>query len=270
MTMNVIKFYNDLLVSSPSPIILEFLSPKIPYFLSTLAPDADPFLSLVSAGTCELLTTLLLRPESHTLDTQYNILASLETHALNTASPTYLPALIAFSTIAATDGMFTYIDGKVWDQYSRMIMTRPITAEKLTSLGIVLSNSNPAESTPREHFFKFDLNSIVTPYVNDPTMSLAPITLLSALAGHKWGVKLIADNAVIMGWLMERTGEYMATTGKFAVVKKMLNTAVEDGSGHGHGGGHGPLGRWGNHVEVFVQRGEWWRDPVVEVTAEGG
>jgi hypothetical protein len=108
----------ELLLASPSPTILEFLAPKILYFLSTLAPDAaaDAFLSLVSAGTCELLTTLFLRPESYTLNTQYGILTALETHALNTASPTFLPMLMVFSTIAATDSMFTYIEEGVWEQ----------------------------------------------------------------------------------------------------------------------------------------------------------
>ena len=80
-------------------------------------------------------------------------------------------------------------------------------------------------------------------------MQLSPITLLSALAGHVWGVKLIAESAVTMEWLQERLGGYQETTG--------------------HHDRHGPLGKWRNHVEVFVSRGEWWRDDMAEIAVEG-
>ena len=233
----------------------------------TLSPTADAFLSLVSAGSCEFLTALRTRPEFVSLDREYGILKALEGHALNQASPQHLPALMAFSKIASTDGLFGYIDSKSWDVYRRMISSRPITAEKLTSLGIIVANINPAESPLRKTFFKFDLNAIVVPYIRDPTMQLSPLTLLSALAGHLWGVTMVAESAVIMAWLMDRQGEYMETTGKFAVVKRMLGTTVAGEAGGRDG--HGILGRWRNHVEVFVQRGEWWHDPVAEVAAEG-
>jgi hypothetical protein len=72
-----------------------------------------------------------------------------------------------------------------------------------------------------------------------------------------------------MEWLQDRGNEYVETTGKFAVVKRMLNTTVSEEETSGRHG-HGVLGRWRNHVEVFVQRGEWWHEPVAEVAAEGG
>jgi len=268
MILNVIQFYSHLLEASSDPSILAFLEPKIPHLMRTLAPDADAFQSLLGAGTCEFLATLRTHPEFRRLDQQFGIIKALELHALNPASPQHVPALIAFSKIASTDGMFQYIGPKVMESYRKMVSTRPITPEKLTSLGLVLSNNKPHESTLREQWFTLSLTDLIVPYIRDPTMQLSPITLLSALAGHVWGVKLIADSAVIMEWLQERLGGYQETTGKFAVVKRMLSTTVaNETTPRDH---HGPLGKWRNHIEVFVSRGEWWRDEMAEVAVEGG
>ena len=235
--------------------------------MTTLSPEADAFQSLLGAGTCEFLSTLRNNPEFKRLDQHYPILKSLEFHAFNQTSPQYLPALMAFSQILSTDGIFSYIDPKVLESYRKLIASRPITPEKLTSLGIVLSNNKPEESKLREQWFTLSLGDLVVPYIHDPTMQLSPITLLSALAGHVWGVKLIASSAVTMEWLQDRLGGHQEATGKFAVVKKMLATTMaEEGSGRHD---HGALGRWRSHVEIFVSRGEWWRDESAEVATEG-
>jgi hypothetical protein len=164
--------------------------------------------------------------------------------------------------------MFEYVDPKILDSYRKMISARPTTPEKLASLGLVMSNSKPHESVLREPWFKFRLSELIVPYIRDPTMQLSPITLLSALSGHMWGVKLIADSAVTMEWLQERMGGYQETTGKFAVVKRILATTVAAEQTTGRHD-HGPLGKWRTHVEIFVSRGEWWHDPTVEVATEG-
>ena len=184
--------------------------------MKTLAPDADAFQSLLGAGTCDFLTTLRTHPEFKRLDQQYGIITALETHALNPSSPQHVPSLLSFSRIVSTDGIFQSIDPKVMDQYRKMISSRPITPEKLTSLGLVLSNNKPHETTLRQQWFTLPLNELIVPYIRDPTMQLSPITLLSALAGHVWGVKLIAESAVTMEWLQERLGGYQETTGKFS------------------------------------------------------
>jgi len=237
--------------------------------MKTLAPDADAWQQLLGAGTCEFLTTLKDHPEFPTLDAQYGIKPALEVHALNSASPQHVPALIAFSKILSTNNQFPSLDPKVLDQYHKLILSRPMSPEKLTSLGIVLSNSsNPTESAAREKWFDFSLNAIIVPYIRDPTMQLTPITLLSALSGHVWGVKRIAESAQIMEWLQDRLGGYQEATGKFAVVKRMLGTTLAEEERVGKRE-EGLLGRWRFHVEVFVSRGEWWRDPAAEVATEG-
>ena len=193
---------------------------------------------------------------------------SLESHAFNQTSPQYVPALMAFSRILSTDGIFSYIDPKVLESYRKLIASRPITPEKLNSLGIVLSNNKPEESKLREQWFTLSLGDLVVPYIHDPTMQLSPLTLLSALAGHVWGVKLIANSAVTMEWLQDRLGGYQETTGKFAVVKRMLATTMAEERSSGRHD-HGALGRWRSHVEIFVSRGEWWKDESAEVATEG-
>ena len=209
MTMNVIQFYSHLLDASEDPSILSFLEPKLPKLMSTLHPEADAFQSLLGAGTCEFLTTLRNHPEFKSLDQKYSILKTLGIHVFNQASPQHVPALMAFSRIASTDGLFVYIDHKALESYRKMIASRPITPEKLTSLGILLSNTKPEESIQRtERWFTLNLNDLVVPYIHDPTMQLSPITLLSSLSGHVWGVKLISDSAVIMEWLQDKIGGY--------------------------------------------------------------
>jgi hypothetical protein len=83
-----------------------------------------------------------------------------------------------------------------------------------------------------------------------------------------WGVKSISDSAVITEWLQDRLGGYEEATGKFAVVKRMLNTTVAEEERTRYRG-HGPLGKWRTHLEIFVSRGEWWRDSTAEVATEG-
>ena len=268
MIMNIIQFYSHLVESTQDPSILSFLEPKIPQLMTTLSPEADAFQSLLGAGTCEFLTTLRNNPEFKRLDQQYSILKSLELHTFNQTSPQHLPALMAFSRILSTDGMFSYVDPKVLESYRKLIASRPITPEKLTSLGIVLSNNKSEESKLREQWYTFSLADLIVPYIHDPTMQLSPITLLSALAGHVWGVKLITNSSVIMEWLQDRLGGYQEATGKFAVVRKMLTTTIahEESSGRHD---HGALGRWRSHVEIFVSRGEWWRNESAEVATEG-
>ena len=236
--------------------------------MRTLEPDADAFQSLLAACTSEFLTVLRTHPEFQRLDRQYKILNTLEFHVLNPSSPQFAPAIMAFARIASTDGMFEYIGNRVLDAYRKMIATRPITPEKLTSLGILLSNNKPRETELRQQWFTLSLGDLVVPYIRDPMMMLSPITLLSALAGHVWGVKLIADSAVIMDWLQERLGDYQEITGKFAVVKRMLATTINEEQRVGRHE-HGPLGRWRHHIEIFVARGEWWRDATAQVATEG-
>jgi Proteasome non-ATPase 26S subunit len=269
MIMNVIQFYTHLQESSTSPTILAFLEPKIPQVIHNLAPDADAFQSLLGAGTCEFLASLRTHPEFKRLDREYGIMTALETHVFNQASPQHVPALVAFSKIASTDGLFVAIDSKSLDAYKKLMTTRPITPEKLTALGILLSNNhNAQESHVREQWFTLPLADLVTPYIHDPTLQLSPLTLLSALAGHIWGVRLVAASSVIMEWLTDRQGEYAETTGKFAVVKRLLGTCVAvEGTHTNH---RGALGRWKSHVEIFVSRGEWWREETVEVATQGG
>jgi hypothetical protein len=268
MIMNVIQFYTHLLEASHDPSILAFLEPKLPHLMITLSPEADAFQSLLGAGTCEFLTTLRTHPEFKRLDQQYKILNALEYHALYPRSPQHVPALLSFSRILSTDGMFEYIDTKILESYRKMIGTRPTTPEKLTSLGLIMSNSKPHESVLRERWFTFSLSELIVPYIRDPTMQLSPLTLLSALSGHVWGVRLIANSAVTMEWLQERIGGYQETTGKFAVVKRMLATTIAEEERTGRHD-HGPLGKWRTHVEIFVSRGEWWHDPTAEVATEG-
>jgi hypothetical protein len=268
MIMNVIQFYSHLVEASDDPSILSFLEPKFPQLMTTLSPQADAFESLLAAGTCEFFTTLRTHPEFRRLDQQYSILKSLEVHVLNQMSPQHGPALMAFSRIVATDEMFSYVDSRTLESYRTLMGARPITPEKLTSLGVVLSNSKPQESIQRQQWFTLSLGDLVVPYIHDPTMQLSPITLLSALSGHVWGVKLISSSAVIMGWLQDRLGGYQEAMGKFAVVKRMLTTTIaEEGRTGRHD--HGPLGRWRSHVEIFASRGEWWRDNTAEVSTEG-
>lgn len=121
MLLNVIQFYTNLLESSPSPEILPFLEPKMPYLINTLSPDADAFQSLMGAGTCEFLTALRTRPDFRRLDQTYGILTALEIHAFNVASPQHVPALLAFSKIAAMEGMREYIDPKVMETYRKVV-----------------------------------------------------------------------------------------------------------------------------------------------------
>jgi hypothetical protein len=121
MLLNVIQFYTNLLESSPSPAILPFLEPKMPYLINTLSPDADAFQSLMGAGTCEFLTALRTSPDFRRLDHTYGILAALEIHAFNVASPQHVPALLAFSKIAAMEGMREYIDPKVMETYRKVV-----------------------------------------------------------------------------------------------------------------------------------------------------
>jgi len=268
MIMNIIQFYSHLLEASNDSSILAFLEPKIPHLMRTLEPEADAFQSLLGAGTCEFVTVLGKHSEFARLDRQYNILKLLEFHVLNPGSPQFSPALMSFSRIASIDGMFEYIGRTVLDAYLKMISTRPITPEKLTSLGIILSNNKPQESMLREQWFTLSLGDLVVPYIRDPTMMLSPITLLSALAGHVWGVKLIADSAATMEWLQERLGDYQEATGKFAVVKRMLATTLAEEQRLGRHD-HGPLGRWRHHIEIFVAQGEWWRDATAQVATEG-
>jgi hypothetical protein len=268
MVMNVIQFYSYLLEASQDPSILSFLEPKIPKLMTTLYPEADAFQSLLGAGTCEFLTTLRNHSEFKRLDQQYSIINTLEIHVFNQSSPQHVPALMAFSRIASTDGLFAYIGPKFLESYRNLMELRPITPEKLTSLGILLSNNKPEESILRERWFTLNLNDLVVPYIHDPTMQLSPITLLSALSGHVWGVRLISNSVVTMEWLQDRMGGYQETTGKFAVVKRMLTTTVAEETRSGRHD-HGPLGRWRNHVEIFVSRGEWWRNNTAEIAAEG-
>jgi hypothetical protein len=273
MTMNVVQFYSHLLEASSDPSILAFLEPKIPQLMTTLAPDADAFASLLGAGTCDFVTTLRTHPEFKRLDKTYSILTLLEFHVLNPASPQHVPALMAFSRIASTDDLFEYIDPKLLSSYRKLCSSRPITPEKLTSLGIVLSNSHTQhESLLRQQWVTLSLSDLIIPFMHDPTMQLSPITLLSALSGHVWGVKVISSSAVTMEWLQDRQGGYQETTGKFAVVRRMLATTLAE---EGRRGGrrdelNGPLGKWRAHVEIFVSRGEWWRDETAEVATEGG
>jgi hypothetical protein len=269
MIMNVIQFYSHLLEASQDPIILSFLEPKIPHLMTTLSPTADAFQSLLGAGTCEFLTTLRTNPQFKRLDQQYSIMKTLEIHAFNISSPQYIPSLMAFSKIISTDGLFQSTDPKILETYRKLFTTRPITPEKLTSLGLFLSNNNPIESPLRQQWFTpLHLNDLLIPYIRDPTMQLSPITLLSALSGHVWGVKLVSESASIMEWLQDRLGGYQEATGKFAVVKRMLSTTIEE-EGRSGRREDGPLGRWRSHVEIFVSRGEWWRDPAAEVATEG-
>ena len=269
MIMNVIQFYAHLQESSSAPEILTFLEPKIPQVMTNLSPDANAFQSLLGAGTCEFLKSLRTHRQFKRLDKEYGIMKTLEVHVLNPASPQHVPALIAFSTIASTDGIFASIDPKSLDAYKNLMSTRPISPEKLTALGILLSNNhNAEESSLREKWFTLSLSDLVTPYIRDPTLQLSPITLLSSLAGHLWGVRLIAASSVIMEWLTDRLGDYQEATGKFAVVKGMLQTTVAaEGPHHDH---RGAMGRWRSHAEIFVSRGEWWRDNVAEVATQGG
>jgi hypothetical protein len=271
MIMNVIQFYSHLVEASQDPSVLSFVEPKIPQLMTTLSPDADAFQSLLGAGTCEFLTTLRNNAEFKRLDQQYSLLKFLEIHAFDQISPQHVPALMAFSRILSTDGMFSYVGATILDSYRKLISSRPITPEKLTSLGIVLSNNKPEESALREQWYTLSLSDLIVPYIHDPTMQLSPITLLSALAGHVWGVRLIADSAVTMEWLQNRLGGYQEASGKFAIVKRMLATTVAE-EGRSSGPRHhdrGPLGKWKSHVEIFVSRGEWWRDEIVEVATEG-
>ena len=129
MLMNVIQFYTNLLESSPSPEILTFLEPKLPYLINTLSPDADAFQSLMGAGTCEFLTALRTRPEFKRLDQRYGILKALEGHAFNLASPQHVPALLAISKIAATEGMREYIDPKVMETYRKIVDKKKETGQ---------------------------------------------------------------------------------------------------------------------------------------------
>ena len=156
MIMNVIQFYSHLVEASRDPSILSFLEPKIPQLMTTLSPEADAFQSLLGAGTCEFLTTLRNNPDFKRLDQQYSILKALEFHALNQTSPQHVPALMAFSRILSTDGIFAYIDPKVLELYRKLIASRPNTPEKLTSLGIVLSNNKPEESNLREQWYTLE------------------------------------------------------------------------------------------------------------------
>ena len=270
MIMNVVQFYSHLLEASSDPSILAFLEPKIPQLMTTLSPDADAFASLLGAGTCEFVTTLRTHPEFKRLDKTYSLLSSLEYHVLNPSSPQHVPALMAFSRIASTDGLFEYISPTTLQSYRKLCASRPITPEKLTSLGIVLSNSHtPHESLLRNQWFQpLSLSDLIVPFIHDPTMQLSPITLLSALSGHVWGVKVISSSAVTMEWLQDRLGGYQEATGKFAVVKRMLATTVAE---EGRVGRHedGPLGKWRAHAEIFVSRGEWWRDNTAEIATEG-
>lgn len=268
MIMNVIQFYTHLQESSSSPEILAFLEPKIPQVMKNLSPDADAFQSLLGAGTCEFLTSLRMHREFKRLDREYGILRVLEVHAFHSASPQHVPALIAFSKIASTDGVFTSIDAKALNAYKKLMATRPVTPEKLTALAILLSNNHtPEESQARETWFTLPLADLVTPYVHDPTLQLSPITLLSALTGHIWGVRIIAASSVIMEWLTDRLGDYQEATGKFAVVKRMLQTTVAaEGPQHRR---RGAMGRWRSHIETFVSRGEWWRDNPAEIATQG-
>jgi hypothetical protein len=269
MIMNLIQFYSHLLESSNDASIMTFLEPKIPHLMRTLAPDADAFQSLLGAGTCEFLTVLRTYPEFERLDKEYNILKTLEFHVLNPSSPQFTPSIMAFARIVSTDGMFAYIGPRIMNAYRKMISTRPITPEKLTSLGILLSNNKPEETNLRQQWFTLSLGDLVVPYIRDPLMMLSPITLLSALAGHVWGVKLIADSAATMEWLQERIGDYQEITGKFAVVKRMLATTILEEQRVGRHE-NGPLGKWRHHVEIFVTQGEWWRDATAQVATEGG
>jgi len=268
MSMNIIQFYAHLQESSLAPQILAFLEPKIPQVMTNLSADADAFQSLLGAGTCEFLKSLSTHPQFKRLDSEYGILKTLEVHVFNPASPQHVPALIAFSNIAATDGIFASIGPESLEAYKKLMSTRPITPEKLTALGIVLSNNHDAEeSNIRAKWFTLSLSDLVTPYIHDPTLQLSPITLLSALAGHLWGVRIIAASSVIMEWLMDRSGDYQEATGKFAVMKRMLQTAVAvEGPHHDH---RGAMGQWRSHAEIFVSRGEWWRDNVAEVATQG-
>ena len=271
LMMNIIQFYTHLLEASSDPSILAFLETKIPQLMTTLAPGADAFASLLGAGTCEFVTTLRNHPEFKRLDKTYSLLPSLELHVLNPASPQHVPALMAFSRIASTDGLFEYIDPKFIVSYRKLCSSRPVTPEKLTSLGVVLSNSHtPNESHLRQQWFTLSLSDLIVPFIHDPTMQLSPITLLAAISGHVWGVKLISSSAVTMEWLQDRLGGYQEATGKFAVVRKMLATTIAEegrvGSRHDLAG---PLGKWRAHVEIFVSRGEWWRDNTAEIATEG-
>jgi hypothetical protein len=268
MEMNVIQFYSHLIEASPDPSILSFLEPKFPRLLKTLSSEADAFESLLGAGTCEFITTLRTHPGFKSLDQKYSLLKVLELHALNPTSPQHVPALMAFSRIASTDGMLSYIGPKILQEYRELMGTRPITPENLTSLGIVLSNNNSAESIQRQQWFTLRMQNLVIPYMHDPTMQLSPITLLSALSGHVWGVKLISNSALIMEWLQDRLGGYEQATGKFSVVKRMLNTTIAEDHRVGRHD-HGPLGKWRSHVEIFISRGEWSRDSTAEVATQG-
>ena len=129
MLMNIIQFYTNLLSASSSPQILTFLEPKIPYLINTLAPDADAFQSLMAAGTCEFLTELRTHPKFKRLDQSYGILERLEIHAFNPASPQHVPALLAFSRIAATEGMREYIDPKVMETYRKVVDSKKTTGQ---------------------------------------------------------------------------------------------------------------------------------------------
>lgn len=269
MQMNVIKFYGDLLDASHDSSVLSFIERNIPSLMATLSPEADAFQSLLAAGTCEFLAKLGEHPEFKRLDQQCSILNALEFQALNPASPSYVPAMAAFSQIAAKDGMFGYIDAKALESYRKMIGARPITREKLNCLGVILQNSNSLqESDKRKQWFTLSLNDLVVPFLHDPTLELAPISLLSALSKHVWGVKLMSDSAAIMSWLTDRMGDYTEMTGKFRVVKRMLETAITE-EGRAGRREDGPLGRWRSHVEIYVSKGEWWRDTAAEVATEG-
>jgi hypothetical protein len=270
--MNVIQFYSHLLQVSHDAAILSFLEPKIPDLLDTLAPDADTFQSLLATEACEFLSTLRTIPSFPSLDDKYHLITILSHHALNPASQHFLPGLMAFSHILSTDGYFSFIDLDLLASYRRMISTRPITPEKLTSLGLVLSNaSNLHESFIREGWFTIPLTEIILPYLRDPTMKLSPVTVLSALANHVWGVKLISSSKDAMNWLQDRIGDYQQTTAKFSVLRKMLATTKKDEITKEVTtlDREGPLGKWRSHVEIFVAQGEWWRNTVAEVVAEG-
>jgi hypothetical protein len=271
MTMNVIQFYSNLLQVSRDPTVLAFLEPKVPDLLMNLAPDADAFKQLLAAETCEFISALRMNPQFVSLDDKYHIIQTLEPHVLNPDDKNFLPALMAFSHILAADGFFSYISPPTLFSFRTMLSTRPITVEKLTSLGIVLSNaSNPQESLIREQWFTIPLAKLITPHLRDPTLRLAPITVLSALAAHLWGVKLISSTNDIMEYLQERIGDYAVTTAKFSVLRKMLLTTKGEEERTGvRLERDGALGKWRAHVEIFVSQGEWWRNTVAEVVAEG-
>jgi len=236
--------------------------------MQNLAPEADPFESLLGPGTCEFLTSLSKLEGFRELDAKYGIVKAIEIHALNPASPQYVPALLAFSKIARNSLLFDSLDPKVIDAYRKMIATRPMTPEKLTSLAMLVSKNSSANL---QSFFTFSLNDLVIPYMHDPNMQSSAIIVLKALSEHVWGVKRISDSTTIMEWLQDRQGrDYEEIQGKFDVLESMLQTTRNEERTAGRQELHGPLGKWRAHIEIFVSRGPFWVDSIAAVATEGG